>query len=107
MRNFVVFFLMKLTISVSGGVLQKYSIQSDTSIASIVSSTLWLIQCYNKSDKTSCLVECNLKTECYSATYNSNESLLDNCALYSKYIATSELVSLKNTNLHAKDCERN
>ena len=67
MRNFVVFFLMKLTISVSGGVLQKYSIQSDTSIASIVSSTLWLIQCYNKSDKTSCLVECNLKQRCILA----------------------------------------
>ena len=43
--------------------LQKYSIQSDTSIASTVSSTKWLIQSHKKFDKTSCLVECNLKVE--------------------------------------------
>ena len=91
-----------ITIGLAGN-LQKYSIQSDTSIASAVSSTLWLIQSYKKLDKTSCLVECNLKSDCYTAAFSSNGSLLDNCALYSKYFATSELVSLKNTNLYSKE----
>ena len=84
---------------------QKYSIQVDTSFARDVSSSLWLIQSYKKSGKNFCLVECNLNTDCDTATYSSDSSLIDNCALYSKYFATSELVSLKNTNLYSKDCE--
>ena len=87
--------------------LQKNSIQSDTSIASAVSSTLWLIQSYKFKSKFECLGQCNLKTDCNTATYSSDSSFLDNCALYSKYFATSDLVSLKNTNLYSKDCEWN
>jgi hypothetical protein len=82
---------------------QKYSILVNTSIDLNLSS-LWLIQSYKKSDKTSCLVECNLKSDCYTAIYSSNSSLLDNCALYSKYFATSEFISLENINLYSKEC---
>ena len=102
MRNFVVFFLIKIIMSVSGAELKKYSIQSDTSIGPSVSS-IWLIQSYKFKSKFECLGQCNLKTDCYTATYSSDPSLLDNCALYSKYFTISELVSLKNTNLYSKE----
>ena len=96
--------LIKIISTAKATTSQKYSIQVDTSINPTVSS-IGLIQSYKKSDKTSCLVECNLKVDCYTATYSSNSSLLDNCALYSKNFATSDLVTLKNTNLYSKDCE--
>ena len=84
--------------------MQKYSFQVDTSISPAVSS-LWLLQGYKKSDKSFCLVECNSLSDCYTATFSSDSSVLDNCVLYSKYFNKSELVSLKNTNLYAKECE--
>ena len=62
---------------------QKYLIEVNTSIDLNLSS-LWLIQSYKKSDKTSCLVQCNLKSDCYTATYSSDSGLLDNCVLFSK-----------------------
>ena len=94
--------LIKMISTALATTSQKYSIQVDTSIGLTVSS-IWLIQSYQKSDKTLCLVECNLKSDCYTATFSSDSSLLDNCALYSKYFETSELVSLKNTNLYSKE----
>ena len=104
MIKYIAIVIQIATIGLAGN-LQKYSIQSDTSIASAVSSTLWLIQSYKFKSKFECLGQCNLKTDCNTATYSSDSSLLDNCALYSKYFATSDLVSLKNTNLYSKDCE--
>ena len=98
--------LIKIISAALATTSHKYSIQVDTSIGPTVSS-IGLIQSYQKSDKTLCLVECNLKKDCYTLTFSSDSSLIDNCALYSKYFATSDLVSLKNTNLYSKDCEWN
>ena len=103
----VLIILIKIISTALAALSQKYSIQVDNSIGHSVSSSLWLIQSYQKSDETLCLVECSLKKDCYTATYSSDSSLIDNCALYSKYFATSDLVSLKNTNLYSKDCEWN
>ena len=104
MIKYIAIVIQIATIGLAGN-LQKYSIQSDTSIASAVSSTLWLIQSYKFKSKFECLSQCNLKVDCYTAAYSSNGSLIDNCALYSKYFNQSELVSLKNTNLYSKDCK--
>ena len=96
--------LIKIISTALATTSQKYSKQVNTSIGSTVSS-IGLIQSYKFKSKFECLGQCNLKTDCYTATYSSDSSLLDNCALYSKYFATSDLVSLKNTNLYSKDCE--
>jgi hypothetical protein len=95
---------MKIILNVSSKRFQKYSSEVDTSIGLSVSSK-WLIQNYKKSDKTLCLQECNLNDGCYTATYSSDFNLLDNCILYSKYFATSELILLNNTTLYSKECK--
>jgi hypothetical protein len=82
---------------------QKYLIEVNTSIDLNLSS-LWLIQSYKKSGKTSCLVECNLKSDCYTVIYSSDSTVTDNCALYSKYFNQSEFISLENMNLYSKEC---
>ena len=81
---------------------KKYSTEVNTSIGQTVSS-LWLIQSYKLKSKFDCLAQCNLISDCFTATYSSDS--IDNCVLYSRYFSTSELVSLKNTNLYSKECK--
>ena len=75
--------ILQIIEIVLGSTPKRYSLQEDTSIGPAVSS-LGLIQSYKKSDKTICLIEYNLKSDCYSATY-SWESIY-NCALYKIFL---------------------
>ena len=61
----------------------KYSAEVNTSIGPTVSLS-WLIQSYKLKSKFECLAQCNLKSDCYTATYSSDSGLLDNCVLFSK-----------------------
>ena len=85
--------------------LQKYSFQMDISINKTLTNSSWLIRNYNKTGKTLCLAECNLIQNCYSVVYSQDSSSNNNCILFSKYFATSELVSLKNSHFYFKECK--
>ena len=82
-------------------VSQKFSIQKDTSINGSLNQS-WLIENYKINSKLKCLAHCNLITSCSSVTFNTDPSSINNCALYSKVFLSSELVSLKDTNLYFK-----
>jgi hypothetical protein len=102
MTNHLLIILQIFTIGFAKN-SQKYSMVVNTSIGSSVNS-LWLIQSYKLKSQFDCLAQCNLKSDCYTAIYSSNSSLLDNCALYSKYFATSEFISFENNYLYFKEC---
>ena len=83
-------------------VSQRYSVKIDTSVNCSLHST-WLIGHYEVKSRFKCLAKCNLITNCYSVTYNMDTNSASNsCALYSKIFLTSELISLKNTNMYFK-----
>ena len=106
-RNLAIFLLtLKLSIFIiRAELLQKYVTQTGISINSTLSYP-WLIGHYNNKKSISCLIKCNLISSCYMVAISnmSDDSLIANCTLYSKYFSSNELVSLSNTNLYYKEC---
>jgi hypothetical protein len=79
----------------------------DLQLNKIVDSTLdpiWLIQRTKNLGKISCLVGCNINKECYTATFITDSIVNDNCFLYRKHIASTEMISTLNSNLYIKQC---
>jgi hypothetical protein len=79
----------------------------DLQLNKIVDSTLdpiWLIQSSKNLDKISCLVNCNKNKECYTATFITDSIANDNCFLYRKQIASTDMISSLNSNLYMKQC---
>ena len=65
---------------------------------------IWLIQSTKNLAKISCLVGCNINKECYTATFITDPNVNDNCFLYRKKIAATEMISTLNSNLYIKQC---
>ena len=98
--------VLKILIStVTAMNLSKYSMQIDTLINSTTGSS-WLIDSFKLNSKLRCLLKCNLMANCYSITYKLDSISTDNCALYSRYFETSELVSFKNSLFYEKECKQ-
>jgi hypothetical protein len=79
----------------------------DFQLNKIVNSTLnpiWLIQSTKYLDKIFCLNDCNINKECYTATFTTYSIVNDNCFLYRKHIASTEMVSSQISNLYTKRC---
>ena len=83
---------------------QKYSSMFNTSINSNKISSR-LIGNYLMNGKLKCLAQCNSIVNCYTLIYNKDLNSSTNCALYSKYFATSELISLENYVLYYRECK--
>jgi hypothetical protein len=95
----LIFGILKMTFVIC----DKYDLQQNK----IVDTTLdpiWLIQRTKNLDKISCLVGCNINKECYTATFTTDSIINDNCFLYRKHIASTEMISTLNSNIYIKPC---
>jgi hypothetical protein len=66
---------------------------------------IFLIGCYKKLDKISCMIECNLNEECYTTIFDSDQYPNPNCYLLRKYFSSSEIVASSSSDLYSKKCK--
>jgi hypothetical protein len=95
----LIFGILKLTIVLCD--------HYDFQLNKIVNSTLnpiWLIQSTKYLDKIFCLNDCNINKECYTATFTKDSIINDNCFLYRKQIASTEMIPSQISNLYTKKC---
>ncbi len=101
MNQILLFFcILKLTLVIC----DKYDLQLNKTVISTL-DPIWLIQRTKNPGKISCLVGCNKNKECYTATFITDSIVNDNCFLYRKQLASTEIVSSQNSNIYTKKCD--
>ena len=99
----IILFLLKIILTKES--YKEYSFQTETSINLNSIDSALLIGFYTLSNKFNCLSLCNSIKSCYSVVYNEESNLTHQCALYSKYFSSTELVPLKNASFYSKECK--
>ena len=95
----LIFGILKMTVVIC----DKYDLQLNKTVISTL-DPIWLIQRTKNPGKISCLVGCKINKECYTATFITDPNVNDNCFLYRKQIASTEMVSSQISNLYTKKC---
>ncbi len=80
-----------------------YDLQLNKNVDSTL-NPIWLIQSTKYLDKIFCLNACNINEECYTATFTTYSIVNDNCFLYRKHIASTEMVPSQISNIYTKKC---
>jgi hypothetical protein len=102
-KIFLILILLK-SFATNASLMQKYDLQKNINL-SFFSDPNFLIQKSIRIDRISCLVECNLNEECFTALYIPNSLSNDNCFKYRKYFTSSEKFSSLYSDLYEKPCK--